>query len=104
MRIKKKIVTGRDKTLELAENKIGDDEIDFAIRIALQQIPYIGGSLSEILSYRRQKIEKKRLHQCLEKLREEIKLIDENKIDKNFPNTEEFSDVLRRTLENSIRT
>lgn len=93
-----------DNALELVEDKLVDDEIDFAIKSILQLIPFIGGTLAELVSYRRQKIEKKRLRKCLKIFGEELRSFDKSKIDREFAKDEAFIDNLIMVFENSIRT
>ena len=92
-----------DEMLERAKNTLGNFETNLAIKNAVLQIPHIGETLYAILGYMGHMFGEQRLLQCLAILQEQINLIDENKIDKEFLRTE-FFDILRITIENSMKT
>lgn len=73
------------------------------LRAAVNLIPSIGGSLDVILSSRGD-IYKKRFLELFENLKEEMCRVKENKIDRAYLESEEFSDLLVKVIEASMKT
>lgn len=63
-------------------------------RIIINAIPYIGGSLDVALSAKWNDFQQKRIDDFLNKLSLELELIQEDKLDKAFINSEGFFDIV----------
>jgi hypothetical protein len=74
------------------------------LRNAINQIPGIGNILDYILVNLGQGFQQRRLMQTIQDLHEEMTQINEAMIDKPFLTTEEFYDILRKTIESCLRT
>jgi hypothetical protein len=74
------------------------------LRNAINQIPSIGNILDYILVNLGQGFQQRRLMQTIQDLHEEMTQINEAMIDKPFLTTEEFYDILRKTIESCLRT
>jgi hypothetical protein len=94
----------KDKIPEDVKNRLGNYNNNFVIRDAVRQIPHIGYALDSTLAFLGRKIGEQRLLECLVILQEEINLIHEDKVDKDFLTTHEFLDILIKAVENSIKT
>jgi hypothetical protein len=97
VRIRKKIA----KKLEGAAIKYSQNA---ELRAAMNLIPNIGSVIDVWISSKGQNLQQKRLLYTVSCLTDEMKKIKIEKIDKEFLDTEEFYDILRRTFENSIKT
>jgi len=73
------------------------------LRALINLIPHIGSSLDIILASRGE-IHKKRMFEFLKNLKEELSNIEEEKIDKAYLETEEFSDILLKLMEASMKS
>jgi hypothetical protein len=73
------------------------------LRAAINLIPYIGGSLDVVLTSRGS-LHQKRFFELLEGLKKEMSLIKEDKIDRAYLESEEFSDILLKVIEASLKT
>lgn len=67
-------------------------------------IPYIGSSIDVILSTEAQKIIQQRLNFLLEQLKRDISELKEKDIDNDYLQSEEFFDLLIKTLESAAKT
>jgi hypothetical protein len=74
------------------------------LRNAINQVPGIGNILDYILVNLGQGFQQRRLIQTMKDLREEMTQINEAMIDQSFLTTEEFCDILRKTIESCLRT
>ena len=73
------------------------------LRAAINLIPYIGGSLDVILASRGS-LHQKRIVEFLESLKEEMSHIKEERIDTAYLESQEFSDIILKLMEVSLRT
>ena len=74
------------------------------LRAIISAIPYIGSSIDVILSTEAQKIIQKRLNFLLEQLKIDILDLKETNIDRKYLQSEEFFDLLIKTLELTAKT
>lgn len=74
------------------------------LRMAVNAIPYIGGALDLLLSSKWNKIAEKRIEDFFEFVNEKIDTVEEEKINKDFLETEEFADILMECLRSSMKT
>lgn len=91
---------------ELSEriNKAGEAYVqNTLLRAAINLIPYIGGSLDVVLASRGS-LHPKRIVEFLESLKEEMSRIEEERIDIAYLKTQEFSDIILKLMEASLRT
>lgn len=72
------------------------------LRAAVNLIPYIGSSLDVVLASRGI-VHQKRILELLKNLEEEMSLIKEERIDIAYLESEEFSDILLRVMEASLK-
>lgn len=73
------------------------------LRAAINLIPYIGGSLDVVLASRGS-LHQKRIVEFLESLKEEMSHIKEERIDTAYLKSPEFSDIILKLMEASLRT
>ena len=73
------------------------------LRAAINLIPYIGGSLDVVLASRGS-LHQKRILELLENLKEEMSHIKGERIDSAYLESQEFSDIVLRLMEASLRT
>ena len=73
------------------------------LRTAVQLIPYIGGALDMIISAEGIRIQKERVENFLNELKEGMNKLSEEKIDKEFLESEEFFSLFQMTIEKVIR-
>ena len=66
-------------------------------------IPWIGGSLDKILSYKGRQLAEERIKTMLRFLKEEIQKIENNKIEMSFLESEEWNDIVFLSMEKSAR-
>lgn len=74
------------------------------LRAAVAAIPYAGGSLDIILSYRGQEVAKRRIEAMLASLRYEMASVKEDAVRRDFFESEEWVDLVRLALEAASRT
>ncbi len=74
------------------------------LRIAITSIPYIGSLLDILLSTKGQKIIQARVMQMFKNLEAEMRNVRENTIDKKYLESEEYFDLLLRSVEAAART
>ncbi|MFI5252489.1 MAG: hypothetical protein ACHQQQ_08690 [Bacteroidota bacterium] len=74
------------------------------LRIVVGLIPRIGGSLNILLTSRAQRLTQERFGSLLLKLASQLEAIDEDKIYKQFLDSEEWFDLIFRAFEKAIRT
>lgn len=63
-------------------------------RIIINAVPYIGGSLDVALTSKWNEYQQKRIDDFLDKLSTELEQIQEDKLDKEFINSEDFFDIV----------
>jgi hypothetical protein len=73
------------------------------LRAAINLIPYIGGSLDVVLASRGS-LHQKRIVEFLESLKEEMSHIKEERVDTAYLESPEFSDIILKLMEASLRT
>jgi hypothetical protein len=73
------------------------------LRAAINLIPYIGGSLDVVLASRGS-LHQKRIIELLESLKEEMSHIKGERIDSAYLESPEFSDIVLKLMEASLRT
>ena len=74
------------------------------LRVIVNAIPYIGGSLDVLLWGRGHRIAQERLKSLLEQLQTDMGTLNENMIDRTFIESEEWFDLVVKTLESAART
>ncbi|MBU1854851.1 MAG: hypothetical protein KKF89_03965 [Nanoarchaeota archaeon] len=75
-----------------------------ALRSTIALIPYIGGSLDILFSAKGNEIIFNRINSFLDFLDEEMKLIDESKIDTSFLETQEWFDLVYKSFDEVKKT
>lgn len=73
------------------------------LRNSISQMP-MGIALDQFIVGLGRDFQQKRLVQAIQLLHQEMSLIDESKIDKQFLQTEEFIDLIVKAIENSVKT
>jgi hypothetical protein len=73
-------------------------------RAMINTIPYVGGSIDVMLSNNAQKITGRRINLLLETLKNDVKKVKEEVIDREYLETEEFFDLIRKIMEATIKT
>jgi hypothetical protein len=73
-------------------------------RNSITQIPIIGIAFDQIITGLSKEFQVRRLLEMIQLLSQEIILIDESKVDKQFLKTEAFFDLLAKMVENSVKT
>lgn len=74
------------------------------LRALVNLIPVIGSSIDVIISSEAQKVQFKRIQGTISHLTDEMRDIDEEKIDRSFLETEEFFDLLLLFFEKCMKT
>ncbi len=74
------------------------------LRAVVNAIPWVGGSLDVVLSSGGQKIIEQRVCEIITRLKDDLELVKEVAIDREFLDTEAFFDLFRKALEASIKT
>jgi len=74
------------------------------LRNSITQIPVIGMAFDQIIAGLSRDLQKRRFLETIQLLRQEMILIDESKVDKEFLETEAFVDLIVKTIENSVKT
>jgi hypothetical protein len=98
-------MASEDSRLEKAVQKGVNYYLDnLELRQSIWQIPYIGNAVDYIFSELGKSFQQRRLLQAIQYLTEETSQISESKVDKSFLDTEEFYDLIMRTLESCIKT
>lgn len=87
--------------IENSLKKYSDSSI---LRAGVNAIPYVGGSLDILLSLGIQKKTEERFQNLLNELRDQLKRIDEGKLNLTYLESEEFYDLFVQTLNLAIRT
>ncbi len=75
-----------------------------ALRAAVNLVPYVGGSLDILISSRGQSIIQKRMLKFLDELKVEMSRLDEQAVNKAYLESEEWFDIVMRTLEAVAKT
>lgn len=73
-------------------------------RALINAIPYVGGSLDVLLSSKGKKIVEGRIVAFVEQLRKDVGDLKEDAIDRTFLESEEWFDLVIKTIEHSSRT
>jgi hypothetical protein len=74
------------------------------LRAIICGVPFIGSAMDVYFATEGQKITQKRFLKALEVLTEELKVMNESKVDKPYLETEEFTDLIVKMLEKSVKT
>jgi hypothetical protein len=74
------------------------------VRLGISAIPYIGSPLSTYLGSKRQKKVKERIENYFSYITDELNRIDEDKLDKEFLESEEFGELFARGAEEASRS
>jgi hypothetical protein len=74
------------------------------LRNSITQIPIIGVAFDQITTGLSRDFQKRRFLEVIQLLRQEMNLIEESKVDKEFLKTEEFLDLIVKVVENSVKT
>lgn len=89
------------KSLSKASEIYGDNTV---LRALINAIPAVGGSLDVILAARGQAVAQARIAQLLDDLRGEMVSLRDEAVDKDFLNSDEWLDLVLRSLEAATRT
>src|SRR6266511_3100305 len=89
---------------ESAEKGIQIYSQNFGLRTAINQIPIVGSFIDKLIIDFGRDIQQRRLVELFQLLRQGMTLINESKIDKAFLESEEFVDLIIKTIENSMKT
>ncbi len=73
-------------------------------RALVNLIPYIGSSLDVLLTAKAQEVTQQRIESLVSEVSNQLKLIEESKVDKSFLDSDEWYDLVFRTFEKAIRT
>ncbi|MCF8074278.1 MAG: hypothetical protein K9K69_18010 [Desulfarculaceae bacterium] len=74
------------------------------LQALIVSIPTFGGALDLLLSVKGREIVKKRFERFFHELKEEAKKIAEDKVDKDYLNSEEFYDLVREAMEAAAKS
>jgi len=75
-----------------------------SLRALISAIPYIGSSIDVIITSRAQIIIQQRLNFFLEQLKKDVRTLKESSIDRDYIESEEFFDLLIKTIEYAVKT
>lgn len=90
----------KDKIVQ-ASKIYGDQTV---VRALINAIPYIGGSIDILLSSSGQSFIQKRIERFIEELNRQVSQLGDNKINKDFLNTEEAFDLIIKAFNAASRT
>ena len=90
----------RDKIIQ-ASKVYGDQTV---VRALINAIPYIGGSIDILLSSSGQNFILKRIEKFIEELNKQVSQLGDNKINKDFLDTEEAFDLIVKAFNSASRT
>ena len=77
---------------------------DIGQRAVISNIPFIGSTIDNIFTSKASKYFNERIEFFIQCATEEFDSIDENKLDREFLETEEFYDLITSLIENSVKT
>jgi hypothetical protein len=92
------------ETNRIAEAALEAYADNIVVRAAVTTIPFVGGPLDLILSTKGQKIVQERVMLLLDALKHEAANLQEEKVDKQYLESEEWFDLILKALEASART
>lgn len=75
-----------------------------SLKAVVNLIPYVGGALDEIFSHRSNSLKNKRLENFISNTENVFQDIEENKLNKSFLESDEFTDLVLRCIRLSIKT
>lgn len=90
--------------MERVNEKISQYGDALLLRAAVSNLPWIGSTLDMILSSKAQKFTEERIMKLLSDLELELAKVDEEKIDKDYLDSEEFYDLMMNAFRATVKT
>lgn len=90
-----------NNNLEKAAEKYANKTL---LRAAINVVPYVGGAIDVLISSKASKISEKRILDFINSLSDNLTLVDENKIDKKYLDSDDFFDLIINCFERSSKT
>jgi len=94
----------KGKAAKVADKAVEMYSEQAALRATISAIPWIGSSLDAFLSTKGQKIVQNRIISLFDALKDEMRDIQESKVDKPYLESDEFFDLTLKALEAATRT
>jgi hypothetical protein len=94
----------KGKAAKVADKAVEMYSEQAALRATISAIPWIGSSIDAFLSTKGQKIVQNRITSLLDALKDEMRDIQEGKVDKPYLESDEFFDLTLKALEAATRT
>lgn len=96
-RMEEALAKGGDKVIEAYSDRAW-------LRALVAAIPHLGGALDALLSAKADEIRRERIEYLFDKLFQATAMLDEDKVDYLFLDSEEFFDIFVKTLEAASKT